>query len=154
MGPGEVTTKDNIAGKGWVVGHAGLKRIEIDEDFARAGAVFGSDDAFFFHEIHDAGGTIVADAKPTLDHGSAGAFGRFEDVEGLVVEFFVVAEVAVALALAVFFGVLARGAIDLGLDRLGVLRRAVFLQEFDHGHDLFIGDEGALGADEPRTAGG
>src|SRR5690606_36252993 len=63
--------------------------VEVHEDFAGAGAVFGADDAFVFHLVHDAGGAVVADAQATLDHGGGGAFGGADDVEGLAEELLV-----------------------------------------------------------------
>jgi hypothetical protein len=56
-------------------------------------------------------------------------------------------------AFAVFLFFFAGGAVDLGLDGLGVLGRAVLLEKFDHGHDFFVGDESALRPHQTGTAG-
>ena len=62
------------------------------------------------------------------------------------------AEIAAPYANDVIF-LFAGGAVDLGLDGLGVLGRAVLLEKFDHGHDFFVGDESALRAHQTGTAG-
>src|SRR3954464_14472427 len=70
-------------------------RIQVDENLARAGAVLWADDTLVLHDFHDASGSVVADPEPTLEHRGAGALGRFQDVECLLVQLAVVAHIAV-----------------------------------------------------------
>src|SRR5690606_12860755 len=104
--------------------------VEVDENLARRRTVFRTDDALVFHDVHDAGGAVVTDAQAALDHRSRSALRGTQDVERLLEQFAVIAEVVAATAARIVIAVAGR-AIDLLLDRLRVLRRAVLLEEFD-----------------------
>src|SRR5204862_6196195 len=88
------------------------ERVEIDEYLARARAVLGADDALVLHDFHDARGAVVADAQAALEHGGAGAAGRLEDVDRLLVELAIVAHLLVVPALVVAFFLGLRIAVD------------------------------------------
>src|SRR5688572_3571605 len=75
------------------------KRVQIDENFAGAGAVLRADDSFFFHDLHDARGTIITDAQPALKHRGAGPLRRFQYVQRLLIQLAIVTEIAVVAAL-------------------------------------------------------
>lgn len=44
----------------------------VDEDFSGSGAVALADDALVFHEVEEPGGSLEADAEPSLEEGGAG----------------------------------------------------------------------------------
>ena len=60
-----------------------LHRVEVDEDFAWAGAVFRADDATVFEIFHQSGGTVVSNAQAPLKHRRRGSLGGTEYVQGL-----------------------------------------------------------------------
>ena len=97
-----------------------LHVVEVHEDLAGGRAVFGADDAFVFHEVHETRGAVVADAEAALDHRGRSALGGAEDAEGLLVKGVVVAEVAIFVVARFLFVVAGGGAVDLGLDVGGV----------------------------------
>jgi DNA segregation ATPase FtsK/SpoIIIE-like protein len=76
-----------------------LQGIEVDDDFAGAGAVFGPNNSLLLHEVHDAGRTVVPDAQAALDHRGGGAFGGLDHLERLIVELLVVAQILVGTIL-------------------------------------------------------
>jgi len=48
--------------------------VEVGEEFAVFGAVFGAEDALLFEPVDDPGGALVADAEAALEEGGGGAF--------------------------------------------------------------------------------
>jgi len=61
----------------------GSAGVEIDEDFAGAGAVFGADDSALFELFHQAGRAIITDTETALEHGSGGPLGTSEHIDGI-----------------------------------------------------------------------
>ena len=72
------------------------ERVQIDQNLPRTRPVLGTDDTLFLHDLHDAGGAIVADAQAALQHRGAGALRRFQDIERLLIQLLVVAQIVVA----------------------------------------------------------
>ena len=57
-----------------------LHRVQVNEDFARAGAVFGADDSAVFEIFHQTGSSVVSNSQSPLEHGRRGPFGGTEHV--------------------------------------------------------------------------
>src|SRR5829696_9110900 len=115
------------------------ERVQVDENLARTRTIFRPDDALLLHDLHDPRRPVVTDSQPTLEHRRAGAFARLQYVKCLLIQFLVVAQVAVVVASTRAFFVLLGGAIDLLLNRLRVLWRAIAFEELHHLLHFFVG---------------
>src|SRR5579864_7097355 len=110
--------------------------------------VGGTDDAFLFHALDDAGGAVVADLQVALDETSRGLALAGDERDRLIVELVAGAAIVVIAAkaeAAAFGGVLG--------DILDIVGLGPGLERRDDALDLFVGDKGAMDASNAAAAG-